>query len=132
MAYLNEIKAKGIFKIRITLAKAFVAKDDYEGDPELQAAYDGLVITLREPRGEEVLSIDAGTGTNDATWLKLFPECLIDWNVLRAENEKASKEEVLDLLRTSSTLYTYVLNEWGASLPLARKSGRVSNAPLKP
>jgi len=184
--YLKDIQAKGIFKTRIELAKAFRQDPEdnaglkkarseiasytalvsaYEGGKDAKAladARDGLRvwqglladaladlreeneqlaayaeaygnewIEMREPRGEEVISFQTdGKPKSEATFVSLFPDCLIDWSMKRAENEKASKEEVLALLRESSTLWAYVLSEWGQRLPLARRSGRASIAPL--
>lgn len=91
-------------------------------------------ILMREPRGEEIVGNKTVSGdgqtTDGATFVQLFPECLVDWSLKRDEKEKASKEEVLQLILGSSSLYAHVLEIWGKSLPLARRSGRASIAPL--
>lgn len=98
---------------------------------EYAAIYEGAWILLREPREEELLRFETGEKNQTAMkYTDLFPDCIIDWNIMRDENEKASKDEVMALLKQSSTLYFYCINAWGLSLPLARKSGRASIAPL--
>jgi hypothetical protein len=134
--YLKEIQAKGIFKKRIELAKAFEQRleKDEKPDPvmaELEQLYAGEWILMREPRGEEVIGFEAGgKPKTDPNFVTLFPDCLLDWSAKRDEKEKASREEVMAMLKESSSLWAYVLNEWGTSLPLARRSGRASVSPL--
>jgi len=184
---LKELRAKGIFKIKIELAGAFhidpeksqaVKKaraelasfealvDAYKGGPdskglleaqegvrvwkailaetlaaiavenkslaEYAETFAGLYLLMREPTGEEILGteITDGKAASGKTYVALFPDCLIDWNIPGDGSEKASKEDVLSVVKESASLYAYVLGEWGASLPLARRSGRASIAPL--
>jgi hypothetical protein len=135
--FIGEKKSKGIFKVRIELAKAFAPVLDVDGstadpgEPELEKVFHEDWIIMREPRSEEVFKAQTGDATKvGASYMELFPSCLLDWSFMRAENEKASREEVLEIIGQSSTLYTYVLERWGVALPLARKSGRASIAPL--
>jgi len=99
---------------------------------EIADVYAGEWILLREPRGEELIGFGPdGKPKADANTLAgLFPECLVDWSLKRSETEKASKEELLAVLKQSGSLYAYVLTEWGERIPLARRSGRASIAPL--
>ncbi len=87
--------------------------------------YAGEWILMREPRQEELLKF--GTGEKDkavAQYADLFPACMVDWSIKSDESNKASAEEVLALIKESSTLYSHCLLAWGTSLPLARRSAR--------
>jgi len=119
-----------VWKARLADALAQIEKEN-EDLAELATIYAGEWILMREPRGEEVIGVEAdGKPKSETRFITLFPECLIDWSMKRAENEKTSKEEILAVLRDSATLWAYVLNEWGQSLPLARMSGRALVSPL--
>lgn len=125
--FIGELKTKGIFKIKIELAGAFkgipAGKDQPEvaSEPDLEAAWAGEWVLIREPTGDEVFQ-RAANGDGTANWSELLPICLVSWSLKRAENEPASKEEVLEALRASSTLWAYLLAEWGKALPLAKRN----------
>jgi hypothetical protein len=118
MTYINDLKAKGFFKTRIKLAEVF----DAEQDPALRALYEGAWIDMREPNEAEMMAMQ-GPGKGDMAAIgKLLPDCMVDWSLQASAGEKASREEVVEVLKASGTLWSYTLEEWGKSLPLARRS----------
>ncbi len=93
---------------------------------DMADVFKGLWISFREPRQEELLSYDGSGKTEPRTIsAELMEECAIDWNLPGDKGEKATKGELLEILKQSCTLYAHVLSEWGRHLPLALKSGRV-------
>lgn len=110
MLYLNDLKSKGVWKIRVELADAFP-----EGFKE-RDAYDGLWIELREPSGDESFAL---TGDQKQA-LDLAIGCIVDHNIEQAENKKASTKDVADLIRSSSTLSAHVVRRLITESPLAK------------
>lgn len=117
MIYLNDLKSKGVWKIRVDLADAF-PKGFTERD-----VYDGLWVELREPSGDESFAL-TGDGSRQA--LDLAIGCIIDHNIEQAENKKASTKDVADLIRSSSTLSAHVVRRLITESPLAKGSAATS------
>lgn len=117
MVYLNDLKSKGVWKIRIDLAEAF-PKGFSERD-----MYDGLWVELREPSGDESFAL---TGESQRQALDLAVGCIIDHNIEQAENKKAATKDVVDLIRSSSTLSAHVVRRLITESPLAKGSAATS------
>jgi hypothetical protein len=140
---IDQARARGIFRIKIALATAFEkelpaeeparteAQQDNDRLKEYAEAYRNEWIVLREPKGTEIVGItDSGKDKSQTKLAEIFDDCLIDWSFTASEGVKAERKAVIELIKESSSLYLYVLQEWGTKLPLARKSGRASVAPL--
>lgn len=112
---LKELKERGIFKMRVNLEEAFDKESPY------REVWTGLWLEFRELTSQEALQIKGNELEIRERSMELFGECLIDHNLVK-EAGKASRDEVLDLLRQSSTVYFYALETWTKSLPLAKRS----------
>ena len=114
MVQLNDIQERGIFKVTIYPEYAFP-----EGSEE-RDAWAGAELTLRELDSSEANVAYQGD-ENRKEFLKVFRKALADHNVYKGESTKASAEEVMKLVESSSSVYTYVIQEWSSSLPLRRR-----------
>lgn len=106
-----DIKNLGVFTKRIDLADAF------QEDDEIRKDYDGVYVILREPTTEETFK---SQGNSDYA-MRLIPDLVIDHNIDDGE-VKATNKAVGEIIKKSATLYTYIAQVWGESLPLARRS----------
>lgn len=119
MVQLNDLKEKGVFKTVIRPAEAFP-----EGTPEREA-WEGVELTFREMTSKEAT---AAYGNEDQSgFLKVFRDTLVDHNIYNGE-KKASVEQVLQLVESSSTVYTHCIQEWSEALPLQNKNGGSSDS----
>ena len=115
---INNLKAKGYFKVRINLADAFDAEDETQA--EYAAEWDGAYIDLRELNAGESASLQEKHDID--TFATILRQVIIGHNIYREENKMASSDEVIDLIHSSSTIYSHVMAVWMASLPLAKRS----------
>jgi hypothetical protein len=106
-----DIKNLGVFTKRIDLADAF------EKDDEIRKDYEGVYVVLREPTTEETFK---SQGNSDYA-MRLIPDLIIDHNIDDGE-VRATNKAVGEIIKKSATLYTYIAQVWGESLPLARRS----------
>lgn len=123
---LSELKKAGVFSTQIDLADGYREA----GLADKAEAFEGLYIEMRELSGDEQIRVrgkdDEETGKNIAA---MFDACICGHNIPSDEEGKpASKKEVAALVRSSGTLFNYVLNKWGAALPLAKASAQESNS----
>jgi len=116
-----DIKNLGVFTKRIDLENAF------EKDDEIRKEYKGVYLILREPTTEETFK----SQNNNDYAMKLIPDLIIDHNI-EDGGERAGNDKVKAMLKASSTLYTYVAQEWGNALPLARRSASKSSEQAEP
>jgi ABC-type sulfate transport system substrate-binding protein len=89
-------------------------------------AWDGVVLTFRELTGKEATAAFNAANEKEQSerLFSTFRDTLVDHNI-EQDGEKKSTKDVLDLLYSSSTVYTYCINTWSNSLPLAKaNSGR--------
>lgn len=120
MVDFNDLKTAGIFKIEIEPKYAFD-----EGSQQYEA-WDGVVLTFRELTGKEATAAFNAKDEKERSekMFNTFKDTLVDHNITEG-GEKKAKKDVLELLYESSTAYTYCINAWSNSLPLARaNSGR--------
>lgn len=113
MVYLNDLKSKGVWKIRVDLDDAFP-----EGFSEREL-YDGIWVELREPSGDESFAL---TGDQKQA-LELAINCIVDHNIEQSEGKKAATKDVAELIRSSSTLSAHVVRRLITESPLAKRSG---------
>lgn len=112
----NDLDTNGIFKTVLYPENAF------DEGTELRERWSGVEITMRELDEQEARAVYAG-GTQE--FGKLLKDIIVDHNIEKKDGEKASNDQVSKLLRKSSTVYTYLLQEWQDALPLAlRSSGK--------
>lgn len=117
MVYLNDLKSKGVWKIRIDLADAFP-----EGFEE-RKVYEGLWVELREPSGDESFAL---TGDGQRQALDLAVNCIVDHNIEQSEGKKAATKDVAGLIRSSSTLSACIVRRLITESPLAKASAVTS------
>ena len=85
-------------------------------------------VTMREATAQELATI-ANSDPKKAgeEFLALLPKLIID-SGFTEDGNAASVQEVAALIASKGTLFSYVLQEWQGSLPLAKgkstKSGR--------
>ena len=108
-----DIKNIGIFTTKIELDNAFMDDDPVRKD------YKGVWVELREPTAAEAIDFQ-----NKGNALEIMEEFIINSNITNGE-EAAAPAEVAEALKASSTVYTYIVNEWSKALPLARKNPEI-------
>ena len=108
-----DIKSIGIFTTKIELDDAFM------DDDAVRKEYKGVWVELREPTAEEAMAFQ-----QKGNALEIMEEFIIGSNITNGE-EPATPIEVAEALKASSTVYTYIVNEWSKSLPLARKNPEI-------
>lgn len=115
---INNLKANGFFKIRIQLGEAFDADDPEE--KELAEAWGEAYIELRELTAQELAEFQ----DNVTAFMDRLQDVIVGHNFYQDEDGKklASREQVADEVRRSSTVYNYVMGEWVKHLPLAKRS----------
>jgi len=123
-ALLNDLLSDGIWKYRVDLGGAF--PEEY---PEMQERYAGHWIELREPNGEEAMALTQG---KQDEILKLVGKCLVDHSFEMTEGKKASNGDVYKLIKTSSALSAYVIEQWVAALPLVKRNAQSASALVEP
>jgi len=114
MVKLNDLEANGVFKTVLYPENAFP-----EGS-EWRKAWAGTEITFRELDEQEARAIYETGGAKE--FGKMLSKLIVEHNVEKESGELASNEQVAKLLRNSASVYTYVLQEWQAALPLATKN----------
>lgn len=119
MLYLNDLKTKGVWKIRLYLADAWP-----EDCAEEKEAYDGLWVELREPTGEEAMALNTN---REQELLPMALKCLADHNIEKEPSKKASNKEVADVIAGSSTLSTFVVRGLLENIPLVKVTGGSSD-----
>lgn len=122
MVTINNLKAKGYFKIRIELATAF-DKADLE-EAEQAEAWGDAYIDIRELTAQEAAEFQ----TDSAKFMDGLERVIVGHNLTQDDEGKkqASNEQVADAIKRSSTVYTHVMSEWMQHLPLAKRSGASS------
>ena len=115
-ALINDLKAKGYFKIRIRLDEAFDAEDAEE--KEFADMWAGAFIDLRELRPEEA----AAASDDPKSMMSKLRDIIVGHNFEFAEGKKASNDDVVEAISSSSTVYSHVMSEWVKHLPLAKRS----------
>lgn len=122
---INNLKARGYFKTRIVLSEAFNA-DDEEQAPYAKE-WDGAIVELRELNAAEQARVqEAHAEGMQAALTEILRDAMVDHNLYREEGKKASSDEVVDIIKSSGTVFNHVMTEWVQHLPLARRSGVLS------
>jgi hypothetical protein len=119
---INNLKTKGYFKVRINLDEAFDAEDETQA--EYAEEWAGAYIDLRELNANESALLQEKHDVE--TFSGILRNVIVGHNIYREENKMASSDEVIDLIHSSSTIYSHVMASWMASLPLAKRSGKRS------
>ena len=119
---INNLKAKGYFKVRINLADAFDAEDETQA--EYAAEWDGAYIDLRELNAGESAQLQEHSDINALSGV--LRAAIVGHNIYREENKLASSDEVAEIIQSSGTIYSHVIQQWTASLPLAKRSAKSS------
>jgi hypothetical protein len=107
----KEAKERGIFKTAIYIGEYF------EGCEK-----EDVWVKMREPSTQQATQFRSGE--NDEENMKSFNEvfinCLIDHNFEDNGVKMEPKDVFYEILYPSSSLYTYVSQEWQKALPLAK------------
>lgn len=113
---LSEATDRAVFKVRVDIGHLMT--------PPTEKPEDAYVI-LREPTyGELVGLADSGAGASknaEATSV-LLPSLIIGHGFEVSDGVKATPEQVANVIRSSSTLFSHVVKSWQEALPLAKKS----------
>jgi hypothetical protein len=84
--------------------------------PEDTTEESGFVV-LREPDIEEIGQLGNDEKSNLENIKKLFPKCIIEHPFVNEDGTKATIQDVAAMLKASSSLYTYLIQTWFATLP---------------
>lgn len=108
---LSDAKSKGIFRKVVNIG------DFFEGMKEKD-----VWIKLREPTTQEAENLK--TDSSLAEVRKVLQSCIEDHNFEDEQGAKATPADVMELVSSSSGMFTKVLSEWQESLPLMRQTGQ--------
>jgi hypothetical protein len=99
---INEARKNFIFTTRIDLPS-----EDGEND----------FIVLREPTLQEMQKFGDDEKKNIETLEKIFPGCLVEHSFINDDESPAKNEDVYNLLKDSSSLFTEIIDSWFKNLP---------------
>lgn len=108
---LSEARNKGIFR------KVIYIGDYFEGMEEKD-----VWIKLREPTTAEAEDLKKDSSLGEVR--KVLQSCIEEHNFEDEQGAKASAEDVMDLVSSSSGIFTKILSQWQESLPLMRQTGQ--------
>ena len=113
---LSEAQVSAVFKVKIDI-----------GDRMGQKRPEDAWVTLREPTYAELA--EASNGGDDTlksveNMSGLLPALIVAHNFEVTDGEKATPDQVAGILRSSATLFTYVLRVYQEALPLPKKTGQ--------
>lgn len=113
---LQEARVTGLFSCRVEIGEFFGVDKHQEW------------VLLREATAGELAQMAANEGKQASEeFTKLLPG-LIRESSFTADGKPATAAEVAKVITDKGTLYSYVITEWQASLPLAKgkstKSGK--------
>lgn len=119
---INNLKEKGFFKIRVEISEAFDMDDPDE--QENAEAWAGAWIDIRELSASEAAEFH----NSPEEFMERLDQVIVDHNFYQDKEgkKKASKEQVADIIKASSTVYNHVMTKWAEHLPLAKRSARSS------
>lgn len=112
---LSEFKGRAVFRVRVDIGAKLT--------PPVEEGKEW--VELREPSYEELLAAKSASGDpkKDATFISdLLPSLIVQHSFEATEGVPADPKDVVEILRSSATLYGYVVKTWQESLPLGRKS----------
>lgn len=115
---INDLMEKGYFKIRIELGGAFDTEDPEEAG--YAEVWSDKFIEVRELNATEAAELNedphALMGRLDAF--------IVEHNFVQDDEgkKKASKDQVGEAIKRSSTVYNHVVSEWLQHLPLVKRS----------
>lgn len=127
--YADEIlkKTGGLFRVKVELSGAF--PDDEAVRAELVNSRSGepYYLMLRELKSRELTTYMATPDDKKFELLTdMLPECLIEHNLIKADEALLSNATAVDLVKDSGTLLVYVMQQWQASLPLVKRMRKES------
>lgn len=113
---LSEATDRAVFKVRVNIGDLLT--------PPTEKPEDAWVL-LREPTYAELLTLsevgkDLSKNADAAS--ALLPKIIVGHCFEVADGEKATPEQVAEVIRSSSSLFAHVVKTWQEALPLARKS----------
>jgi hypothetical protein len=74
-------------------------------------------VVLREPTLEEMQLFSDDGKKNMDTLKGLFPKCLVEHSFVNDDSTPAKNQEVYNVLKESSSLYSEIINAWFESIP---------------
>jgi hypothetical protein len=104
------------------------AKDHYIFQTKIELDGDDYIV-LREPTTAMLRPLQSSAAVEDETTAsqkmldmltKHFGDCLVEHSFTDGDNP-AKTEDVVELLKASSSRFTDILVTWGTSLPLLKK-----------
>jgi hypothetical protein len=128
--YADEILKKkgGLFSVKVELNGAFDKGEEAEAHSMMtQDNGDSHYIVLREFNSAEMLEfqgLDSGSATRELE--KKLPDFMVEHSFRNQDNSITSNGDVLKIIRLSSSLLVWILEEWQGKLPLTRRTLRAS------
>lgn len=115
---INDLKERGYFKVRVELGNAFNAEDPEEA--ELAEMWGEAFIEVRELDAVEAANLN----DDPKAMMTNLAQFIVEHNFYQDDEgkKKASKEQVADQIRRSSTVFNYVMDQWMHHLPLVKRS----------
>ena len=101
---ISEARKKYLFITRIELPR------ENEGD-------DIDYVVLREPTLEEMQLFSEDSKKNIDSLKGLFPKCLVEHSFVDDDSSPTKNQEVYNMLKESSSLYTEIIDAWFKSIP---------------
>jgi hypothetical protein len=111
---LKAARETGLFSCRVEIGEFFAVEKHQEW------------VLLREATAGELSQMAANEGKDaSSAFMKLLPT-LIKESSFTVEGKPATPGEVADIIMAKGTLYSYVITEWQAALPLPQRKSTKS------
>lgn len=108
---ISEAKEKFVFTTRIDL------NDD-----------GSEYIVLKEPNSKVVTEIGEDGVKNFEIMTKAFPDCVVESSITNDDGTPADAKAIVNVLKESGTLFTFVIGAWIQSIPFQSRLAKVTKS----
>ncbi len=116
---ITEARSKGLFSTKIDLTPVF--------EDEEQNTLEGEYVVFRELTADEQTSLEKVDPSEYATaFKKSLPDLIVGSSFTDDEGQEAKPKDVADLILSSTSVFSYVIEKWGESLPFVKRSKKKS------
>lgn len=93
------------------------AKKNFIFETKIELNDEGDFVELREPSQKEIMGLSDDSQNNLKVMESLFARCVVDSSFEREDGNKASGQEIYDVLKESGSLFLDVLTMWMSAIP---------------
>ena len=101
---------EGMFSVKIEIGQYFGVKPNEAW------------IKMRETNEKESFAFTQNSEENVKLLRKIWPDCIIDHNFVDDDDDPASLEKVINLLKKSGDCITYICERWMQENPMVKRN----------